>query len=82
MRKISITNADEVNLGNCMNIYFSGNVPPTVAPMRATRSNTGIFILKTELSTSHVSASASRGLTSIKALENMTAVAGRVDKPC
>lgn len=54
----------------------NSNLPPTVAPIRATNSSNGMFILKTELSASHFSARALRGVVNIKALPTRNAIVG------
>lgn len=54
----------------------NSTLPPTVAPIRATASNKGMFMLKTELSASHVSAKAFKGVLNIKALLTRNAVVG------
>lgn len=46
----------------------NSTLPPTVAPIRATASSKGMFMLKTELLASHVSARALKGVVNIKAL--------------
>ena len=51
-------------------------LPPTVAPIRATGSNKGMFMLKTELLASHVSAKAFKGVLNIKALLTRNAIVG------
>ena len=54
----------------------NSTLPPTVAPIRATASNNGMFMLKTELSASHVSAKAFKGVLIIKAVLTRNAVVG------
>lgn len=57
-------------------------LPPTVAPIRATNNSKGM--LKKELSASHVSARASKGTVNIKALVTANAAAGNLSttSPC
>lgn len=43
-------------------------LPPTVAPMRATSNNTGMFMLKIDWVASEVSAMASKGVANNNAL--------------
>lgn len=55
------------------NVCSKSNLPPTVAPIRATNSSKGI--LKKEFSASHVSAKASGGVDNIKELVKRNATA-------
>ena len=54
----------------------NSTLPPTIAPIRATASNNGMFMLKTELLASHVSAKAVKGVLNIKALLTRNAIVG------
>lgn len=59
-------------------IGVHNTLPPTVAPIRATNSSTGM--LKNELSASHVSAKALKGVVSIKVFTTRNVVV--VDLNC